>query len=228
MSHVVRIRLDSATAPSDADTRIGNWKESHRPILEDDEITYRTVTDIDDTELYDEALVRFDIRDDLQPIVDDLEAAFVGDVDWLLIETQTDDREWNDAAYRDDPDYYPPGWTDEHRTPPELTRQGLWEVGVSDTNYLIGGTEISAAGTTISVDASDSGVRTDVIAVTDSGTVEHLTATGRGDLPADKLVAGELEVHPGKVVIIDREEISVTTTDWTTAVEDGTAPDDAK
>lgn len=228
MSHVIRARLDTATAPSDAETRIENWKTGHRPILEDDEIGYRTVTDIDGNDLYDEVMVRFDIRDDLQPIVDDLENAFVDDVDWLLIETEIDDREWNEAAYRDDPDYYPPSWTDEHRTPPELIRAGLFEVGVEAANYLIGGTELSTSSTEITVPASDSGVRGDVVVVTADATVEHRQGTDRTDVGSDALVAGVLEVHPGKVVIIDREEIEVTTTDWTIAVESGTVPEDAK
>jgi hypothetical protein len=228
MTHVIRTRLDTSTAPSDAADRAATAVDNYRAILPDSHRDYQTVTDITDDPLYDAFRARFDIRADVSAIVEDIVAAFDSDVEWLRVETRQDDREWSVAEYRDDPAYYDPDRREGHRTPPTLAREGLFEVGVGEAEYLVSGTEYSATGTTLRPDAPTDTKRTDTVVATTNGTIAHRTATAPSETAADEVVVGELEVHPGKVLVISTADVDVPTTDWTVAHESGPVPESAQ
>lgn len=92
MSHVVRIRIDPRVVPTDASDRIEAWTEEFRAILSERDRGFRVRSDADDREMYGEAVRRFDIRDDVNEIVDDLVSRFDGVDGWLLVEARKDDR----------------------------------------------------------------------------------------------------------------------------------------
>ncbi|SEH61012.1 hypothetical protein SAMN05192561_11263 [Halopenitus malekzadehii] len=226
MSHVVKAAIDPASAPSDAADRVAIWANQFRAILPETHSEYHTRTDILDEPIADEFRYRFDIRDDVDAIVSALVDELGADVDWMRVEVQQDDREWREAAFRDDPDYYDPSRSEGHRTPPSLDRGGLFEVETGDAAYLIDGTEYSATATTFEPARPDEEPRTDLIVAGDAGEIARLEDTSPGSCPADVVCIGLIEVHPGKVVIIDEEEVDVQTTDWSVAHESGAVPDD--
>lgn len=226
MSHVIRVKLGHESAPSDATDRVEEIKERFRPILSETHTDYRTRTDINDEPLYDEFLVRFDIRDSITEIVDNVVERFKNDVEWLIVETRQDDREWRKDAYAEDPAYYPPEWECGHRTPPSLNRGGLFTVDAGAADYLVNGTEYSAAATTFEPTGLNEEPRTDLIVAGESGEIVRLEDTDRRGCPPDVVCIGRIEVHPGKVVVISDDDVDVETTDWTTAHESGTIPDD--
>lgn len=224
MTHNVRLRIDPTTVPSDATTRVETWADQYRPILRDQETTYAMRTDIDGRDKYGEAEVRFDIRDDLSAIVNDLVAAFDDVGGWQLIETKQDDQEWEVSTYADDATYYSPDRTDGHRTPPSVSRSGLFEVTVSDVNYLVGGTEYAVAGDTLSVPESEGAPRKDFVVVDETETLDLRTDTDRQSLADTEVVVGELETHPGKVTVIDTASVGVMTSDWSVDHNVGDVP----
>ena len=226
MSHVVTAAIDPESAPSDAADRVATWAEQFRPILPDTHREYHTRTNILDEAIADEFQYRFDVRDDVDAIVQALVDELDADVDWMRIEVRQDDREWREAAFRDDPDYYAPSRTDGHRTPPSLDRGGLFTVDAGDADYLIGGTEFSAAGVTFEPARPEETPRTDLIVAGDGGEIVRLEDTDPGACPDDVVCIGLIQIHPGKVVVISEEEVDVTTTDWSVAHESGTIPDD--
>lgn len=226
MSHVIHAELDHQSAPNDAADRVETWAAGFREILSENRTEYRTRTDILDEPVCDEFRYRFDIRDDVDAIVDDLVRRLDGDVDWLRVETHQDDREWREDAFRDDPEYYPPDWTDGHRTPLALDRAGLFQVDAGEAHYLVDGAEHAATGTTFVPDPPADGTRTDVIVAGTDGAMVRLEATTPSEIPTDAVLVGELEVHPGKTVVISEEEVDVATTDPTVAHESGNVPED--
>ena len=224
MSHKIRVRFDPTTVPSDIDSRISNWESQFNPILTDQNQGYRLVEDTSNRDKYGEVVRRFDIRDTVTNIVDALVSDFSDVSGWMLVETAVDELEWDIDTFANDASYYDPNKTDGHRTPPNLTREGLYDIGVGEVNYLISGTEYSASGTSFTVDPPTDTPRTDYIIATDSSEIQLETGVTESDLPSNSVVVGTLETHPGKVVDIDAKEVGVTTSDYTIAHEKNSVP----
>jgi len=225
MTHKIRVRFDPTTVPSDIDTRISNWESQFTPILTDQNQGYRLVEDYsNDRDKYGEVVRRFDIRDTKTDIVDALVSEFSDVSGWMLVETAVDELEWDTDTFANDASYYDPNKTDGHRTPPELTREGLFDVGVGQVNYLISGAEYSATGKTFAVEPPTETPRTDYIIATDTSEIELKTGVSESELPTNSVIVGTLETHPGKVVDIGAKEVEVNTSDYTIAHEKNSVP----
>lgn len=225
MTHKIRARFDPTTVPSDIDTRISNWESQFNPILPDQNQGYRLETDYqNDRDKYGEVVRRFDIRDDPTAIVDALVSKFSDIGGWMVVESAVDNNEWDIDTYANDASYYNPNKVDGHRTPPDLTRNGLFEVGVGSVEYLISGSEYSTSSTTFAVNPPENKPRTDYIIATDTSNIELETGVAKSDLPANSVVVGQLETHPGKVVDIAPESMAHSTSDYTIVHEKGSVP----
>ena len=213
MTTHVRVRINPTDAPSDVQTRLENWETDHGGVRPAD---YTAVEPRDDGTRagYIEADSYFGVRDDPTPIIDDLLSNHVPSTSWLVVQSRQVPPEGNE---RTDPTYYDPDLSRGLRAPVTVSAQGH-TVQYSDIDAVIGGSEIhtDAGEVTVQYDGDTATQRS--LAITDTGDVQ-VVDDGTG------LSVATLEVHPAKIVAVDKREYPEwETTDWTTEHVRGSPP----
>jgi len=189
MSHIIRTRADPTGVPSDSQTRFESWVSDHDFILNDAE--YRDIPPRDDGTMvgYVEMTARLAEGAGLQTAVDDLTTNHFPDASWLVAHTRRDDAEADEPSYRDDPSYYDGDMTDGLRSAVTVnTNQHTVEHSAIEA--VVGGTEVSAAAGSVTVEPPINGTRSDELTIDGSGTV---ALNGSG------LSVASWETHPGKI-----------------------------
>lgn len=112
MSHAIRIRMSEPNAPADALDRINTVRDANRPILgpdtddeRDQETRWQLVDGEEVIEPHYVSVIRFDERDDVDAIVDEIHNNQFPSVSWYVIHTHHCTHEYQLASYRDDSDY---------------------------------------------------------------------------------------------------------------------------
>ena len=107
MSHAIRIRMSVSNAPDDALERIESVRDTFSAILPDQETKWSHVpeSEIDDRPEHYYSLMRFDEREDLETILDELHENQFPSVEWYVVHSHSCSHEYAHDKYADDPDY---------------------------------------------------------------------------------------------------------------------------
>lgn len=225
MSYELTAVFDPSTAPT-TDPNYQSWRDGQTVVLPDREQSYQLQEATETRPEHYRCSLHLSDGTDPSTAAQSLADTYLN-TDWLRVSTRRTDDEYREDTYREDPTYYPPELTSGIRTPVNIDRSGLFEINVGRVNYLIDGAEHTATNEFPTVEPTTDSRRRDVISATSNG-VEYVTGSESSNpntptFNGVKLV--ELEVHPGKVVMIDAAELDTPTpTDRTVAVERGTVP----
>jgi hypothetical protein len=211
MAHHIRAYLDPADAPTDAQTRFDAWQADHRTVTTGryDDVPTRP----DGTRVgYIELNAYFDVRDDPTAIISDFTDNHFPSVSWLVVQHRETAAEGD--AERQDTAYYDADMTNGLRAPVTVSaNQHTLEYG--DVAAVVGGSEVSAAAGSLTIDPPADSPRADTLTIESDGSVV---------LHGDGATVATLETHPGKIVSVDAAEFTVPTSAWSTKVTRGTPP----
>lgn len=112
MSHAIRIRMSGENAPNDALDRIETIKDTFRPILGPDsddpsnqEVTWSKVSGPELSQEHYYSVLRFDERDDVEAIIDELHESQFPSVEWYVVHTHSCTHEFAYDEYSNNDDY---------------------------------------------------------------------------------------------------------------------------
>lgn len=211
MAHHIRAYLDPTDAPTDAQTRFDNWQADHRTVAAG---SYEDVPARPDGTAvgYIELNAYFDLRDDAATIISDLTDNHFPSVSWLVVQHRETDAEGE--TERENTAYYGSAKTDGLRAPVTVSA-AQHTVKWGDVAAVVGGSEVSAASGSLTIDPPSDTERTDALTIESDGSV---AVNGSG------YEFATLTVHPGKVVGLETAAFEVPTSAWTTEVTRGTPP----
>lgn len=120
MSHAIRLRISEPNAPADALDRIRETKEAFRTVLgpgdevgNDQETEYAVIEpdeEVDDLdEAYIQSILRFDERDGIEAIIDEIHESQFPSIEWYVLHVHDCTHEY--AFEGDLPNDYPDGET---------------------------------------------------------------------------------------------------------------------
>jgi len=213
MSYVIRTRLDPIDAPSDKQQRFKDWLSSFDTVLDDSE--YREIEARADGTMpaYDEAVARFDVREDINTILTALTEDHFPAVEWFVVHVRRDDREADKSEYQDNPDYYDPEPTDGVRAPVSIERDGMFDLAYEDIHVVVNNSDVTVPAGSVSIN-EPTGVQQ-----------ETLYATAEGEVSFESGIRlADVQCHPGKIVAVETTEFSLRDSDWTTHSTRGSPP----
>ena len=185
-------------------------------------------SDLSDTPAHVRGRVVASDQADKQALIDALDGV-LDSAAWGVVKYRRSAREYRRETYRDDPDYYPPECDHGLRTPATVSRDGLFAVSIDETEARVGGENATAAAETITLSPTTDARRRDRLVVSDDGLTqihgeESIDPTAP-DTPTDAAAVATLEIHPGKVVVIETESICTPeTTPWEVVAQHGDVP----
>jgi len=211
MAHQIRVRLNPADVPTDAQTRFDNLQADHRTVTTG---SYESMSPRPDgTRVgYVELNAYFDVREDVRTIIDDLTNNHFPNVAWLVVQHRETPAEGD--AERQDPTYYDPDMTSGLCAPVSVSAD-QHTLSYGDVAAVVGGSEVSATAGTLTVKPPADSPRADTLTIESDGSVV---------LNGDGAAVATLETHPGKIVSVEPADFSIPTSDWATEVTRGTPP----
>lgn len=140
--------------------------------------------------------------------------ALTGVVDscvWALVKYRRRNIEYSREKYRNDADYYPPECDGGLRAPVGISREGLFEVAIDNVAARVGGEDVPSTSETFDISPTTDTRRRDRLVV-GSGGITHISGDESSDpvapdVPTDTAPVATLEVHPGKLTVIETEKI---------------------
>lgn len=212
MSHLIRTRLDPASAPSDKQDRFQNWLDSYQTVGTDSGYTEHAARKDDTMPAYDEFTGRFSVHEDVTTILTDLLDNRFPDVSWAVVHTRRDDAEASD--YDADETYYDPELDNGVRSTPTFDRTGRFDLEYENIYAVVGGSEVTASAGTLSFDQPDDRATHDVF----------INSDGSLTLDAGDVQVATVEVHPGRIVDVTPAQFGLQSTDWDVHTTRGSPP----
>lgn len=149
-------------------------------------------------------------QENRQALIDALSGVVDG-LGWGLVKYRRRDIEYSREKYSNNPDYYPPECDRGLRAPVVVSREGLFTVSIDNVAARVGGEDVPSTSETFDITPTADTRRRDRLVVGGGG-ITHIAGDESSDpvapdVPTDTAPVATLEVHPGKLTVIETEKI---------------------